>query len=73
MLGKVQFVHNPEFVGDRVDQVRTSEGDRVTHGMILTDKLRPARREATPIAVVEWCPEPFDGWLEGYWLPLKLD
>jgi tRNA(Ile2) C34 agmatinyltransferase TiaS len=45
--------------------VRTLRDRPVTKGLILTDKLRPARRGAQPIAVVEWA--------EGYWRPLKLD
>jgi tRNA(Ile2) C34 agmatinyltransferase TiaS len=48
-----------------VTEVRTLDHRPVTQGLILTDKLRPARREARPIAFVEWC--------EGYWRPLKLD
>jgi hypothetical protein len=72
-----------------VADVRTVDGRPVTKGLILTDKLRPARRGAEPIAVVEWspglgegacpqtgegaCPEPGEGWSSGYWRPLKLD
>jgi hypothetical protein len=48
-----------------VAEVRTLDHRPVTQGLILTDKLRPARRGARPIAFVEWC--------EGYWRPLKLD
>lgn len=56
-----------------VADVRTLDGQRVTQGLVLTDKLRPARRRAQPIAVVEWCPDPVSGRAEGYWRPLKLD
>jgi hypothetical protein len=48
-----------------IADIRTLDGRRVTDGLILTDKLRPARRGAQPIAFVEWA--------EGYWRPLKLD
>jgi len=48
-----------------IADVRTLDGRRVTEGMIMTDKLRPARRGAQPIAFVRWA--------EGYWRPLKLD
>jgi len=48
-----------------VSEVRTLQGHRVTQGLILTDKLRPARRQGRPVAIVEW--------VEGYWRPLKLD
>jgi tRNA(Ile2) C34 agmatinyltransferase TiaS len=45
--------------------VQTADGQPVTDGLVLTDKLRPARRGNGPIAVVEWAGE--------HWLPLKLD
>jgi hypothetical protein len=48
-----------------VADVRTLDGRSVTEGLILADKLRPARRHAQPIAFVEWA--------ESYWHPLKLD
>jgi len=48
-----------------VAEVQTLQGHTVTQGLILTDKLRPARRRGRPIAIVEWA--------EGYWRPLKLD
>ena len=45
--------------------VRTLDGTSVTQGLLLVDKLRPARRGGQPVAVVNW---------EGdYWQPLKLD
>jgi hypothetical protein len=56
-----------------VADVRTLDGSRVTEGLILTDRLRPARRGAEPVAFVEWCHESVAGGDEGYWLPLKLD
>jgi tRNA(Ile2) C34 agmatinyltransferase TiaS len=45
--------------------VQTQDGEPVTEGLVLTDKLRPARRNGRPIAVVEWTGD--------HWLPLKLD
>jgi tRNA(Ile2) C34 agmatinyltransferase TiaS len=51
-----------------VTSVRTRAGETVTEGMVQTDRLRPARRAAQPIAVVER----FDG-RDDRWLPLKLD
>lgn len=48
-----------------IAEVRTLDGHQVTKGLILTDKLRPARRGARPITYVERA--------EGYWRPLKLD
>ena len=48
-----------------VAAVQTPEGLPVTGGLVLTDKLRPARRNGRPIAVVEWQGD--------HWLPLKLD
>jgi tRNA(Ile2) C34 agmatinyltransferase TiaS len=45
--------------------VQTADGQPVTGGLVLTDKLRPARRGHRPIAVVEWSGD--------HWLPLKLD
>jgi hypothetical protein len=56
-----------------IADVRTTDGRPVTQGLILTDKLRPARRGAQPIAFVERCDEPVDGPAHGYWRPLKLD
>lgn len=45
--------------------VQTVDGQRVSDGLVQTDKIRPARRSGQPIAVVEWTGE--------YWQPLKLD
>jgi len=45
--------------------VQTQDGKPVAEGLVLTDKLRPARRGGQPIAVVEWAGD--------HWLPLKLD
>ncbi len=45
--------------------VQTLDGQPVTTGLVQTDKLRPARRNGHPIAVVEWAGD--------CWQPLKLD
>jgi hypothetical protein len=64
-----------------IADVRTLDGRPVTEGLILTDKLRPARRGAQAVAFVERClervegagPELAEGATGGYWRPLKLD
>jgi hypothetical protein len=56
-----------------IAEVRTADGCPVTDGLILTDKLRPARRGARPVAIVERCPEPARDYTVDYWRPLKLD
>jgi hypothetical protein len=48
-----------------VAAVQTLDGQPVTDGLVQTDKLRPARRGAQPVAIVEWA--------SGCWQPLKLD
>lgn len=48
-----------------VREVRTMSGDTVTDGMMLSDKIRPARRGGGPVAYVEW--------REDHWEPLKLN
>ena len=48
-----------------VAAVQTLDGNPVKEGMVMTDKLRPARRGGKPIAVVER--------ENDYWLPLKLN
>jgi len=45
--------------------VQTPDGRPVTTGLVQTDKMRPARRNGRPIAVVEWAGD--------CWQPLKLD
>jgi hypothetical protein len=64
-----------------IADVRTLDGRSVTEGLILTDRLRPARRGARPVAFVEWCRQPVggpcldlgEGSSQAYWRPLKLD
>ena len=48
-----------------VTAVQTIDGQPVQEGLVQTDKLRPARRNGQPIAVVEWAGD--------HWMPLKLD
>ena len=48
-----------------ITSVKTLNGEPVTEGLILTDKMRPARRNGQPILFVEQH--------DDYWLPLKLD
>jgi tRNA(Ile2) C34 agmatinyltransferase TiaS len=55
----------PSLLAAGIQAVRTADGRPVTDGLVLTDKLRPARRGGQPVAVVEWAGD--------YWLPLKLD
>ncbi len=48
-----------------IASVKTLDGALVLGGVILTDKMRPARRDGQPVLFVEQ--------EVGYWLPLKLD
>jgi tRNA(Ile2) C34 agmatinyltransferase TiaS len=48
-----------------VKEIRTLRGEPVSEGMVLSDKIRPARRGGAPVAYVEW--------RDGHWEPLKLD
>jgi hypothetical protein len=48
-----------------ISEVRTLQGERVDQGLVLADKLRPARRSGQPILFVEWSND--------FWLPIKLD
>ena len=48
-----------------VREVRTLAGETVRDGMVLSDKIRPARRGGEPVAFVEW--------RDGHWEPLKLN
>jgi hypothetical protein len=48
-----------------VAAVQTPDGQPVREGLVLADKLRPARRQGQPIQYVAWNGE--------YWQPLKLD
>jgi hypothetical protein len=48
-----------------VASVRTVDGRPIETGLILSDKLRPARRGSQPVQFVDW--------QEDHWQPLKLD
>jgi tRNA(Ile2) C34 agmatinyltransferase TiaS len=48
-----------------ITSVKTLDGEPVTEGLVLTDKMRPARRGGQAILFVER--------QDGHWLPLKLD
>jgi len=48
-----------------ISSVLTLDGISVTDGLILTDKMRPARRNGGPVLFVER--------QDDHWLPLKLD
>lgn len=48
-----------------IQQVRSIQGELLSEGWVLADKLRPARRGHQPILYVEWDEE--------HWLPVKLD
>ncbi|HOA23868.1 MAG TPA: hypothetical protein PK801_16580 [Aggregatilineales bacterium] len=45
--------------------VQSVDGQMVTSGLVMADKLRPARRNGNAIAIVRWA--------DGFWEPLKLD
>lgn len=46
-----------------VTAVQTVDGQSVVEGMILSDKIRPARRNGKPVALVQWA--------EDHWQPIK--
>ncbi|HEX7974613.1 MAG TPA: hypothetical protein VF498_09410 [Anaerolineales bacterium] len=48
-----------------IEAVCTLDGQKVQQGMVLSDKLRPARRGGRAVQVV--------GWVEDHWEPLKLN
>ena len=55
----------PAILAAGVTAVQTLAGQPVAEGLIQTDKLRPARRNGQPVAVVEQ--------VDDYWRPLKLN
>ncbi|HNW29332.1 MAG TPA: ABC transporter substrate-binding protein [Spirochaetota bacterium] len=52
-------------IGAGVTEVRTIDEKNVTAGMVMSDKIRPARRDGKPVAYVEW--------RDDHWEPLKLN
>ena len=55
----------PALLEAGIAAVQTLDGQPVTTGLVQTDKLRPARRNGCPIAVVVWA--------DDCWHSLKLD
>ena len=55
----------PTILAAGVMAVQTLTGQLVAEGLVQTDKLRPARRNGQPVAVVER--------VDDYWQPLKLN
>jgi hypothetical protein len=47
-----------------IAELRTLDGSRVEQGLVLSDKLRPARRNNRPILYVEWQGD--------HWQPIRL-
>jgi tRNA(Ile2) C34 agmatinyltransferase TiaS len=47
-----------------ITEVRTLDGAAVSEGLVMVDKLRPARRNSQPVLFVEW--------IDDCWHPLKL-
>jgi hypothetical protein len=47
-----------------IAELRTLDGSRVEQGLVLSDKLRPARRKSRPILYVEWQGD--------HWQPIRL-
>jgi hypothetical protein len=54
-----------ELLSAGIAAVQTLDGQPVAEGLVLTDRLRPARRGGRPVAVVEWGGD--------HWIPIKLD
>lgn len=48
-----------------ITAVRTADGKLVEQGLVLADKLRPARRNGLPVQYVEWQGD--------HWQPLKMN
>lgn len=46
-----------------VTAIQTVDGQPVMEGLIMSDKIRPARRNGKPIALVQWA--------EDHWQPIK--
>jgi tRNA(Ile2) C34 agmatinyltransferase TiaS len=46
-----------------VSAVQTVDGQPVVEGLVMSDKIRPARRNSQPIALVQWA--------EDHWQPIK--
>jgi hypothetical protein len=47
-----------------IAEIRTLDGTRIEQGSVMSDKLRPARRNSMPILYVEWQGD--------HWQPIRL-
>jgi len=48
-----------------ISAVQTLDGQPIHDGLVDSDRMRPARRDGRPVAIVEW--------QDDHWFPLKLD
>jgi hypothetical protein len=55
----------PALLGAGITAVLTLDGQPVSEGLVLADKLRPARRGGKPVLYVEWQAD--------HWLPVKMN
>jgi len=69
LTGRIRDLSGPVAVGEildaGIDAVQTEDGQPVSDGIVLAEKLRPARRGGRVVLFVER--------QEGQWIPLKLD
>jgi hypothetical protein len=75
LVGRVRELQGPQPPSALLDAgiaaVQTLDGAPVTTGLVMTERLRPARRGGRPIAIVERATGP--GEAKELWMPLKLD
>lgn len=55
----------PILMESGIQAIQTLDNHVVKRGLVLSDKLRPARRQSQPVLFVEWD--------QDHWSPLKLD
>lgn len=69
LIGNIRDLTGPQTIpailSNGISAVKTLNGANVEQGLVIADKLRPARRGGQAIAYVDWSGE--------YWQPLKLD
>jgi len=69
LVGEMRALQGPQspstLLESGIRAVKTLDGNPVSQGLVLSDKLRPARRRGQPVLFVEWS--------DPYWQPLKLD
>lgn len=71
-IRELQGLQPPSVLLDAgIAAVQTLDGTPVTSGLIVTERLRPARRGGRPVAVVERATGAVED--EAIWVPLKLD